>query len=67
VIIMRLTAELAAQRTRSNLELAQQLRYSRRLRTLRRARRMEHKAERRMLAAWERAAKLRGTVEPAEY
>ncbi len=34
---MRFTEELATERTRSNLELAEQLRYSRRLRVLRRA------------------------------
>jgi hypothetical protein len=64
---MHMTEELASQRIRSNLELAEQLRYSRRLRTLARARRMEHKAERRMIAAWQRAAELRRTIEPAEY
>ena len=64
---MYLIEELASQRTRSNLELAEQLRYSRKMRTLRRAQRMEHKAERRMIAAWKRAAELRRTIEPAEY
>ena len=64
---MRFTEELVTQRHQSNLELAEQLRYSRRLHTLRRARRMEHKAERRMIAAWQRAAELRRTIEPAEY
>lgn len=64
---MYLTEELASQRHQSNLELAEQLRYSRKARALRRARRMERKAERRMIAAWKRAAKLRGSIEPAEY
>ena len=64
---MRFTEELAAERTRSNTELAEQLRYSRRLRILRRARRMERKAERRMVQAWRRAAELRGATEPADY
>jgi hypothetical protein len=64
---MPFTEQLAAERTRSNIELAQQLKYSRRLRALRRARRMERKAERRMIAAWHRAAELRGAVEPADY
>jgi hypothetical protein len=43
------------------------MRHWRRLRTLRRASRIEHKAERRMVAAWRRAAELRGSLEPAEY
>ena len=64
---MSFTEQLATERHQSNLELAEQLRYSRQLRTLRRARRMEHKAERRMIAAWQRAAELRATIEPAEY
>lgn len=64
---MRFTEELAAERTRSNQELAEQLRYSRRLRILRRARRMERRAERRMVQAWRRAAELRGPAEPADY
>jgi len=42
----------------SNLEPAQQLRHSRRQRTLRRSGRIELKAERRMIHAWRRAAEL---------
>ena len=61
---MVFTEQLARERTRSNLEQAEQLRYSRRLRALRRARRLEHRAERRMIEAWRRAAKLR---ESADY
>jgi len=34
---------------------------------LRRAQRLERKAEHRMLAAWQRAAELRRTIEPADY
>jgi hypothetical protein len=64
---MLFTEEFAAERIRSNQELAQQLKYSRRLRTLRRAQRMERKAERRMVAAWRRAAELRGAIESADY
>ncbi|HEX2822340.1 MAG TPA: hypothetical protein VHO07_19535 [Streptosporangiaceae bacterium] len=56
---MHVMEQLASERTRDSLELASQLRRSRRMRTLRRARRMEHKAERRMLHAWRRAAELR--------
>jgi hypothetical protein len=61
------TEELARERTRSNIEEAEQLRYSRRLRALRRARRLEQRAERRMIEAWRRAAELRDAVEPADY
>jgi hypothetical protein len=67
---MPFTEELAAERTRSNLELAQQLKYSRHLRLLRRARRMERmerRAERRMIAAWRRAAELRSALESVDY
>jgi len=53
--------------TRSRLQEAEQLRYSRRLRALRRARRLEQRAERRMVAAWHRTAELRSAVEAADY
>ncbi len=55
--------QLASERTRDSIELAQQLRHSRRMRTLRRARRMEHKAERRMIRAWRRAAEIRSEID----
>jgi hypothetical protein len=58
---------LARERTRSRLQEAQQLRYSRRLRALRRASRLEHRAERRMVEAWRRAAELRSALESADY
>ena len=58
---------LARERTRSYLEEAQRLRYSRRLRALRRASRLESRAERRMVEAWRRAADLRSTMEIADY
>jgi len=64
---MYLLAELATEESRHKIELAEQLRPARHLLTLRRARRMEHKAERRMLEAWRRAAELRGTLESADY
>jgi len=57
---------LARERTRSYLEEAQRLRYSRRLRALRRARRLESRAERRMVRAWRRTAELRGALEIAD-
>ena len=60
---MVFTEQLARERTRSNLEQAEQLRYSRRLRALRRARRLEQRAERRMIEAWRRAAELRESVD----
>jgi hypothetical protein len=59
--------ELATERSRAALEEAVQLRSTRRFLTLRRARRMERKAERRMLEAWRRAAELRAMVESADY
>ncbi len=55
--------QLASERIRGNLDLAEQLRPWRRQRTLRRARHMEHKAERRMIQAWRRAAELRTRIE----
>jgi len=57
---------LARERTRSYLEEAQRMRYSRRLQALRRAKRLESRAERRMVAAWRRAAELRSTLEIAD-
>ena len=64
---MYLVEDLATEESRRKIELAQQLRSSRRLLILRRARRMEHKAERRMIEAWRRAAELRGTLDSADY
>ena len=59
--------ELARERTRDRLERAGQLQHSRRLRALRRASRMEHKAERKMFEAWRRAAELRSGLESLHY
>jgi hypothetical protein len=61
------TELLARERTRSRIQEAQQLRYSRRLRALRRASRLEDRAERRMVQAWRRAAELRSALETADY
>jgi hypothetical protein len=61
------TEQLARERTRRTLAEAEQLRYSRRLLALRRARRLEQKAERRMVEAWRRAAELRRAVESGDY
>jgi hypothetical protein len=57
---------LASQRTRSTLEEAEQRRRGRRVASLHRARRLELRAERRMVEAWRRAAQLRGAMESAE-
>ena len=64
---MHAMEQLARERTRDSIKLAEQLRQSRQLRTLRRASRMEHKAERRMIDAWRRAAELRSSVDCASY
>jgi hypothetical protein len=64
---MHLVVELVTEENRRKIEQAEQLRYWRRLSQLRRARRLEYKAERRMVQAWRRAAELRGTLEPADY
>ncbi len=61
------TELLARERMRSNLQEAEQLRYSRRMRALRRANRVEHRAERRMVDAWRRTAELRSALETADY
>jgi hypothetical protein len=59
--------QLARERIGDSRELAEQLRLARRQRTLRRARRMEHRAERRVLQAWRRAAALRARLESFDY
>jgi hypothetical protein len=64
---MYVMEQLVSERTRGNLELAEQLRHSRRLRTLRRAGRREHKAKRRMVQARRRAAELRRGMESLDY
>ena len=64
---MQLVHELATETSRSKIERAEQLRPARRLLTLRRARRMGLKAERRMIQAWRRAAELREALEYVDY
>jgi hypothetical protein len=64
---LALVEELATEHSRDAIQQAEQLRPARKFLTLRRASRMERKAERRMLEAWRRAAELRATVEPADY
>ena len=61
------TELLARERIRANLREAEQLRYSRRMRALRRASRLENRAERRMIAAWRKASELRSALEYADY
>jgi hypothetical protein len=58
--MLLMNQELASEQNRSAIELAEQLRQSRRMRILRRATRRERKAERRFLEAWQRAEELRG-------
>jgi hypothetical protein len=67
VISMLLVQELATDESRSKIAMAEQLRPARRLLALRRARRMERKAERRLIEAWRRAAELRDTLESTDY
>jgi hypothetical protein len=64
---MRFIEELAQERSRSSIELAERMRPARRLATLRRALRRQTRAERRMIEAWRRAAELRATIESAEF
>jgi hypothetical protein len=64
---MRLQEELASQRTRSAMELAEQLRYPRRLRAMRRAQRLERRARRRVAAARRQAAEFRAIIESLDY
>lgn len=61
---MRPAEQLAAERARSNRQLAEQLRLARRLAALRRARRLELRAERRLITARRRAAELRDAADP---
>jgi hypothetical protein len=61
------TEMLARERMRTSLQEAEQLRFSRRMRALRRASRLESRAERRMVDAWRRASELRGALETADY
>jgi hypothetical protein len=62
-----LSEMLARERMRVHLQEAEQLRCARRVRALRRASRLESRAERRMVEAWRRAAELRGALETADY
>ncbi len=59
---MYLTEELASERIRNHLELARQLRCARRYRAVSRARRMERKAERRLVEAWRVRIALESTL-----
>ena len=59
---MYLVEELATEESRHKIEQAEQLRPARRLLTLRRARRMEQKAERRSSVAQERCLRNRHIV-----
>jgi hypothetical protein len=59
-------AELARERTRSHLEISSQLKASRQLKALKRARRVERKAERRLLEAWQARSALEENLGIAE-
>ena len=59
---MYLTETLVSERIRSQLELAEQIRFTRKYRALSRARRAERKAERRLLAAWQARSALEATL-----
>ncbi len=61
------TELLARERARWNLQEAERMRHTRRMRTLRRATRLEHRAERRMVEAWRRSAELRSAMESFDY
>ena len=64
---MYLVDELAAEHSRAAMEQAERMRPVRRQLALRRAHRMERKAERRLIQAWRRAAEVRGTLESLDY
>lgn len=59
----RVHEQLAAERVRAFLEVAEQRRQARRQRGLRRAGRMERRAEQRLIKAWRHAAELRDRFE----
>jgi hypothetical protein len=60
---MNLPVELARERTRSHLQLAEETLVVRRIRALRRARRAEYKAERRLVEAWRQRSELEAVLE----
>jgi hypothetical protein len=64
---MYVREELAAQRARDFLAAAEQSRRARQWRALRRARRLEYKAERRLIEAWRRAAEVRARLESPDF
>jgi hypothetical protein len=60
---MYMDLELARERHRGQLEQARRSREARRVMKLRRARRLEHRAERQLLRAWSRAERLRSALD----
>jgi hypothetical protein len=60
------TELLAREKARGYLQEAERIRYARKLRALRRAKRLEYRAERRMIKARRRAQGLRSALEFAE-
>ena len=64
---MYLVDELAAEHSRSTMQQAERIRPVRRLLALRRAHRLERKAEQRLIEAWRHTAEVRRTLESLEY
>ena len=64
---MYVMEELAAQRARDFLAAAEQSRRARQWHALCRAQRAEHKAERRLIEAWRRAAEVRARLESPDF
>ena len=60
---MHALEQLADEQIHNHLDRAERLRLARRHRTLCRAQALEHKAERRMIQAWRRAAELHARIE----
>jgi energy-coupling factor transporter transmembrane protein EcfT len=60
---MYLEQELARERHRGQLAQASRSREARKVVKLRKARRLEHRAERQLLRAWSRAEQLRSALE----
>jgi hypothetical protein len=64
---MYLVDELAAEHSRSTMQRAEGMRPVRRLLALRRAHRVERKAEQRLIEAWRHTAEVSGTLESLDY
>jgi energy-coupling factor transporter transmembrane protein EcfT len=60
---MHTSPELVREHTRAKLEQAQRARYARTVMQIRKVRRMEQRAERQLLRAWQRGEELRASLE----